>query len=112
MTGFRRATSPVRTRSSCPSTSSFTGSSPVFPPRFGFPLTLPFSHSATGRTLPHCYLETVSISRAQHLIDTMDRSQLGDRTVRVKWERPGELMRDVRPASSTLPLSATTGGKD
>jgi hypothetical protein len=60
------------------------------------PTTYPSIHSATGRTLPHCYLEMVSVTMAQHLIDTMDRSQLGDRTVRVKWERPGELMRDVR----------------
>ncbi|GAA5935227.1 hypothetical protein JCM10213_000682 [Rhodosporidiobolus nylandii] len=51
-------------------------------------------HRATGRTLPHCYLETVSHAAAQDLIRTMDRSQLGDRTVRVKWERAGELMRD------------------
>ncbi|GAA5968478.1 hypothetical protein JCM11641_007649 [Rhodosporidiobolus odoratus] len=51
-------------------------------------------HRSTGRTLPHCYLETRSIAAANQLINLMDRSQLGDRTVRVKWERPGELMRD------------------
>ncbi|GAA5911252.1 hypothetical protein JCM8208_004308 [Rhodotorula glutinis] len=52
-------------------------------------------HRATGRTLPHCYLEVVDIPRATDLIARMDRSHLGDRTVRVKWERPGELMRDL-----------------
>lgn len=60
--------------------------------------------SATGRTLPHCYLEVVDIPRATDLIARMDRTHLGDRTVRVKWERPGELMRDVRPFS--LPRSS------
>ncbi|GAA6049943.1 hypothetical protein JCM3770_007061 [Rhodotorula araucariae] len=52
-------------------------------------------HRATGRTLPHCYLETVDNALATELIRRMDRSQLGDRTVRVKWERPGELLRDL-----------------
>ncbi|GAA5836926.1 hypothetical protein JCM9279_007703 [Rhodotorula babjevae] len=52
-------------------------------------------HRATGRTLPHCYLEVVDIQRATDLIARMDRTHLGDRTVRVKWERPGELMRDL-----------------
>ncbi|GAA5886281.1 hypothetical protein JCM6882_001590 [Rhodosporidiobolus microsporus] len=51
-------------------------------------------HRATGRTLPHCYLEVASVDLASRLIQTMDRSTLGDRTVRVKWERPGEMMRD------------------
>ncbi|GAA6040858.1 hypothetical protein JCM8097_007751 [Rhodosporidiobolus ruineniae] len=51
-------------------------------------------HRATGRTLPHCYLEVVSPDAAYELISRMDRSQLGNRTVRVKMERPGEMMRD------------------
>ncbi|GAA5831969.1 hypothetical protein JCM11251_002768 [Rhodosporidiobolus azoricus] len=51
-------------------------------------------HRATGRTLPHCYLELASVEQATALIAMMDRTSLGDRTVRVKWERPGEMMRD------------------
>ncbi|GAA5950200.1 hypothetical protein JCM21900_003505 [Sporobolomyces salmonicolor] len=52
-------------------------------------------HRRTGRTLPHCYLEIASLNLASFLVEHMDRSRLGDRTVRVKWERPGELMRDL-----------------
>ncbi|ORY66644.1 hypothetical protein BCR35DRAFT_334572 [Leucosporidium creatinivorum] len=52
-------------------------------------------HRATGRTLPHCYLEMASLQIANDVILAMDRKQLGDRTVRIKWERRGELMRDL-----------------
>lgn len=58
--------------------------------------------SVTGRTLPHCYVEINSMQVANDLIMSMDRKQLGDRTVRIKWERRGELMRDV---------SSGTGGQ-
>lgn len=72
-------------------------------------------HRATGRTLPHCYLEMESAAMAQRVLALMDRAQLGDRTIRIKWERPGELMRDLfsqseyfatpsrTPASAPLP---------
>ncbi|BGP27098.1 hypothetical protein Rt10032_c12g4875 [Rhodotorula toruloides] len=78
-------------------------------------------HRATGRTLPHCYIETASIDEARTLIETKDKSLLGDRTVRVKWERPGELLRDlfgqdayfrqpnVTPAAAPLPLLPPQG---
>lgn len=59
-------------------------------------------HSATGRTLPHCYIETASIDTARRFIELKDKSILGDRTVRVKWERPGELLRDVSPGEIRL----------
>ncbi|GAA5874288.1 hypothetical protein JCM1840_000623 [Sporobolomyces johnsonii] len=52
-------------------------------------------HRRTGRTLPHCYLEVASLDLASYLVKHMDKTTLGDRTVRVKWERPGELMRDL-----------------
>lgn len=52
-------------------------------------------HRASGRTLPHCYIECHSQERATELILGRDRSRLGDRTVRVKWERAGELLRDL-----------------
>ncbi|GAA5868346.1 hypothetical protein JCM8547_002160 [Rhodosporidiobolus lusitaniae] len=51
-------------------------------------------HRATGRTLPHLYLLVINVQAGAQLIATMDRSILGDRTVRVKWEREGEMMRD------------------
>jgi len=60
-------------------------------------------HRATGRTLPHCYIEVKDEPSAVLLLDEHDRSSLGDRTVRVKMERIGELMRDVR--SPFLPSS-------
>ncbi|KAK4329886.1 hypothetical protein RTBOTA2_005842 [Rhodotorula toruloides] len=78
-------------------------------------------HRATGRTLPHCYIETASIDTARTLIESKDKSILGDRTVRVKWERPGELLRDlfgqdayfrqpsVTPAAAPLPLLPPQG---
>lgn len=53
------------------------------------------SGSVTGRTLPHCYVEIRSIQVANDILNAMDRKQLGDRTVRVRWERRGELLRDV-----------------
>ncbi|GAA5869356.1 hypothetical protein JCM3774_004213 [Rhodotorula dairenensis] len=52
-------------------------------------------HRASGRTLPHCYVECVSQARANELIATLDRAKLGERTIRVKWERAGELLRDL-----------------
>ncbi|KAK4700388.1 hypothetical protein P7C70_g5854, partial [Phenoliferia sp. Uapishka_3] len=52
-------------------------------------------HRVNGRTLPHCYLETNSSEMALEVITKKDRAQLGDRTVRMKWERRGELMRDA-----------------
>lgn len=61
-------------------------------------------HRTTGRTLPHCYLEMVSIEAATNVIALKDRTALGDRTVRAKWERNGELLRDVsRPSSAPKP---------
>ncbi|BGO94934.1 hypothetical protein NBRC10512_000613 [Rhodotorula toruloides] len=78
-------------------------------------------HRATGRTLPHCYIETASIDTARRFIELKDKSILGDRTVRVKWERPGELLRDlfgqdayfrqpsVTPAAAPLPLLPPQG---
>jgi len=60
-------------------------------------------HRATGRTLPHCYIEVKDEPSAVLLLEEHDRSSLGDRTVRVKMERIGELMRDVR--SPFLPSS-------
>ncbi|BGP34788.1 hypothetical protein JCM10296v2_006610 [Rhodotorula toruloides] len=78
-------------------------------------------HRATGRTLPHCYIETASIDAARSLIESKDKSILGDRTIRVKWERPGELLRDlfgqdayfrqpsVTPAAAPLPLLPPQG---
>lgn len=50
----------------------------------------------TGRTLPHCYVEVKDRKSALLLLTDHDRRQLGDRTVRVKMERVGEFMRDVR----------------
>ncbi|KAK4057362.1 hypothetical protein OIO90_001430 [Microbotryomycetes sp. JL221] len=52
-------------------------------------------HRRTGRTLPHCYLEIKNLGVASEIITQKDRKMLGDRTVRVKWERRGELMRDL-----------------
>ncbi|GAA5992182.1 hypothetical protein JCM10908_001808 [Rhodotorula pacifica] len=52
-------------------------------------------HRLSGRTLPHCYIECVSQERAHELIQRLDRSSLGERTIRVKWERAGELLRDL-----------------
>ncbi|KAK4052845.1 hypothetical protein OIV83_002133 [Microbotryomycetes sp. JL201] len=52
-------------------------------------------HRKSGRTLPHCYIEVKSLPLANELINVLDRKKLGDRTVRVKWERRGELMRDL-----------------
>lgn len=49
----------------------------------------------TGRTLPHCFIEINSKERALQIIQNQDRSQIGDRTIRVKWERKDEMMRDV-----------------
>ncbi|SGY41748.1 BQ5605_C003g02547 [Microbotryum silenes-dioicae] len=72
-------------------------------------------HRDTGRTLPHAYVEMKSIQIANEVMTQMDRKLLGDRTVRVKWERRGELMRDLfsqegyfvtpapSPAASALP---------
>ncbi|SCV66888.1 BQ2448_5534 [Microbotryum intermedium] len=72
-------------------------------------------HRETGRTLPHAYVEMKSIQLANEVMTQMDRKLLGDRTVRVKWERRGELMRDLfsqegyfvtpasSPAASALP---------
>lgn len=52
-------------------------------------------HRASGRTLPHCYIETFSLDAAYRVIVERDRTLFGGRTVRVKWERQGELMRDL-----------------
>ncbi|BGP51069.1 hypothetical protein JCM10450v2_006995 [Rhodotorula kratochvilovae] len=68
-------------------------------------------HRATGRTLPHCYLETADVALATELITRLDRSQLGDRTVRVKWERAGELMRDLFAQDAYFQMGATGPGQ-
>lgn len=73
-------------------------------------------HRSTGRTLPHCYVETKSLQAAKSVKVALDRGTLGDRTIRIKWERPGELLRDLfsqeqyfppqslgSPASAPLP---------
>lgn len=72
-------------------------------------IRLNITRRATGRTLPHCYLEMASLQIANDVILAMDRKQLGDRTVRIKWERRGELMRDVRcfGSSDTGPIVPT-----
>lgn len=36
-----------------------------------------------------------SLQVANDVLNALDRTQLGDRTVRVRWERRGELLRDV-----------------
>jgi hypothetical protein len=96
--GFLRDVSQTQRTSSAQFISFFTGSSSAH--EAGDPVgdrpTDPFRpRSATGRTLPHCYLEMASLQVANEVIIAMDRKQLGDRTVRIKWERRGELMRDV-----------------
>ncbi|GAA5900083.1 uncharacterized protein JCM6883_006086 [Sporobolomyces salmoneus] len=52
-------------------------------------------HRASGRTLPHCYIELKDHDSALLLLIEYDRSVLGNRNVRVKMERVGELMRDL-----------------
>ncbi|KAL8283915.1 hypothetical protein RQP46_005347 [Phenoliferia psychrophenolica] len=52
-------------------------------------------HREVGRTLPHCYVEISDAETALEILTTKDRTLLGDRTVRIKFERRGELMRDL-----------------
>lgn len=69
------------------------------------------TRSGTGRTLPHCYVEIKSLQVANDVIIAMDRKLLGDRTVRLKWERRGELMRDVSlPRQRVSSLLTETSG--
>lgn len=53
------------------------------------------SRRAEGRTLPHCYVEIKDRETAMLVLTRCDRTSLGHRTVRVRMERVGELMRDV-----------------
>ncbi|GAA6064430.1 hypothetical protein JCM10212_005309 [Sporobolomyces blumeae] len=52
-------------------------------------------HRMSARTLPHCYVEVKSGDAVIALLKTLDRTELGGRTVRIKLERPGEFMRDL-----------------
>ncbi|GAA5983234.1 hypothetical protein JCM5350_005850 [Sporobolomyces pararoseus] len=52
-------------------------------------------HRASGRTLPHCYIELKDYESALKVIKELDRTVLVTRTVRIKAERVGELMRDL-----------------
>ncbi|KAM0786955.1 hypothetical protein ACM66B_002374 [Microbotryomycetes sp. NB124-2] len=65
-------------------------------------------HRKSGRTLPHCYVEIKSLQLANEIINNLDRKQLGDRRVRVKWERRGELMRDLFSQEGYFAKAAAT----
>ncbi|GAA5962895.1 hypothetical protein JCM3765_005909 [Sporobolomyces pararoseus] len=52
-------------------------------------------HRASGRTLPHCYIELKDQESALKVMQERDRTVLVTRTVRVRAERVGELMRDL-----------------
>ncbi|GAA5840413.1 hypothetical protein JCM3766R1_000282 [Sporobolomyces carnicolor] len=60
-------------------------------------------HRAEGRTLPHCYVEIKDREAAMLVLTRCDRTSLGHRTVRVRMERVGELMRDLFDQSAYFP---------
>ncbi|KAM0746080.1 hypothetical protein T439DRAFT_143643 [Meredithblackwellia eburnea MCA 4105] len=62
-----------------------------------------FTLSFTARTLPHCYVQVLSIEKGNEMIQRCNDPERLDlegknfqgRKVRVVWERPGEMMRDL-----------------